>query len=198
MLTALYSVATDPAVYERHQARLGVAERSGFSQEELCALDDRVAGYLRGENALEEADFSRRELMHMQDVQWLVFLCRNVMILEWILSALAILCVCFKFRWKAPEMLLRGAWGALGAIACAVGMIVLIAAVNFRWAFTMFHKMLFTNDLWLLSASSTLIRMFPEDFFRAMGVEIVVRFGIMLIVALGLGKGFVYYANTRR
>ena len=37
LLASLYTVAIDPRTYARQQARLNVAERSGFSQEALLA-----------------------------------------------------------------------------------------------------------------------------------------------------------------
>ena len=58
----LYTVAIDPRTYARQQARLNVAERSGFSQEELLALDTAVARYMRGAGTLDEAVFSPREI----------------------------------------------------------------------------------------------------------------------------------------
>ena len=119
------------------------------------------------------------------------------MCVSWALSAIGIFAVCRKAGWKASGLLLRGAWQALGAMAGAIFLIAAVCAVDFTWAFTLFHKILFTNDLWLLSASSTLIRMFPEDFFRAMAGSIGLRFAGMLLLALSVGKGLKYYADTR-
>ena len=197
LLTALYSVAVGTDTYEYHQVRLRVAERSLFSEEELSLLNCEVAGYLKGENELSEANFSERERMHMVDVRNLVFLCRRVMCVSWALSAIGIFAVCLREKWNASILLLRGAWQALGAMAGAILLIAAVCAVDFTWAFTLFHKILFTNDLWLLSASSTLIRMFPEDFFRAMAGSIGLRFAGMLLLALSVGKGLKYYADTR-
>ena len=198
LLTALYSVAVGTDTYEYHQRRLAVAERSLFSDGELSLLNLEVSGYLKGENELSEANFSGRERMHMVDVKNLVSLCKTVMCASWALAAAGVLAVCIKEKWRAAALLLGGAWRALGAMAGAILLIAAICAVNFTWAFTLFHKILFTNDLWLLSASSTLIRMFPEDFFRAMAMSIGVRFAGMLLIAVSVGKGFKYYADTRR
>ena len=198
LLTALYSVAVGADTYEYHQKRLSVAERSLFSEEELSLLNCEVAGYLKGENELSGANFSERERLHMVDVKKLVDLCGKVMCASWALAACGILTVCLKEKRKAAGMLLGGMWRSLGAMAGAVLLIAFACAVDFTWAFTLFHKILFTNDLWLLSASSTLIRMFPEDFFRAMAMAIGLRFAVMLLIAVSLGKGLKYYADTRR
>jgi len=197
ILTALYSVAVSPGTYERHQARLSVAQRSGFSQDELSALDREVSGYLRGKNALSEDDFTQRERMHMEDVRALVSLCQKTMLIAGGMAAMGMAVVVLRLRWRAPGVLLRGALWALGAFAGLILLVAALAAVDFTHAFTLFHKLLFTNDLWILSASSTLIRMFPEDFFRAMAGEIALRFAGMLLAALILGKGLSRYADTR-
>ena len=59
LLASLYTVAIDPRTYARQQARLNVAERSGFSQEELLALDTAVARYMRGAGRWTKPSFPR-------------------------------------------------------------------------------------------------------------------------------------------
>ena len=197
LLTALYTVTVSSGVYERHQARLSVAERAGFSEAALSALNREVSGYLLGKNARSEENFTQRERMHMEDVRALVSLCRKTMLITGFLAAAGTAVVVLRLRWKAPGALMRGALQALAAVAGVLTLAIGVAAVDFTYAFTLFHKLLFTNDLWLLSASSTLIRMFPEDFFRAMAGEIAMRFAGMLLAALILGKGLSRYADTR-
>lgn len=90
LLASLYTVAIDPRTYARQQARLNVAERSGFSQEELLALDTAVARYMRGAGTLDEAVFSPREIAHMRDVRALMALCERVLALLAALAALGL------------------------------------------------------------------------------------------------------------
>mgnify|MGYP002571546358 FL=1 len=198
LLASLYTVAIDPRTYARQQARLNVAERSGFSQEELLALDTAVARYMRGAGTLDEAVFSPREIAHMRDVRALMALCERVLALLAALAALGLALVFGRLRLKGFRALLRGGRWALLALAACVAILAAWAFIDFTGLFTAFHQLLFTNDLWLLSASSTLIRMFPEDFFRAMAAEIALRFALSLLALAAMGKGMSRYADTRR
>jgi len=134
----------------------------------------------------------------MEDVYHLVRLCAWVMAFAWALGGIGIAGMAAKLKWRAPGALLKGALWAMLSVGLLAGFVVICAAMDFSGAFVVFHKLLFTNDLWLLSASSTLIRMFPEDFFRAMAVEIGVRFAGGLLAFVIVGKGLGYYADTRR
>lgn len=198
LLASLYTAAIDPNTYARHQARLNVAERSGFTQEELCALDEMVARFMRGGGALDEAVFSPRETAHMQDVRALMALCERVMAVLGALSALGLALVFGRLRLRGFRALLAGGLWALGALLAFVAALAVWGLWDFPSLFTAFHQILFTNDLWLLNALSTLIRMFPEDFFRAMAGEIAMRFAILLLAFAAIGKGMSRYADTRR
>ena len=62
------------------------------------------------------------------------------------------------------------------------------AAVDFSSAFTFFHEVLFTNDLWLLDAQTDLlVRLLPEQFFIDIAGVIAVRaLAYMLAVPLAV------------
>ena len=114
------------------------------------------------------------------------------------LAALGLALVFGRLRLKGFRALLRGGRWALLALAACVAILAAWAFIDFTGLFTAFHQLLFTNDLWLLSASSTLIRMFPEDFFRAMAAEIALCFALSLLALAAMGKGMSRYADTRR
>ena len=62
-----------------------------------------------------------------------------------------------------------------------LGAFALWAIVDFDSAFTFFHRLLFTNDLWLLDPrTDLLIRICPESMFMAMGL----RVGLWSLAAL--------------
>lgn len=62
-------------------------------------------------------------------------------------------------------------------------------AVNFDKAFTIFHKLFFTNDDWILYSTDVLIILLPQVFWLISGVIILVLFSISL--------GAIYYVNER-
>ena len=73
-------------------------------------------------------------------------------------------------------------WAGLLAVGA------LAVAVDFESAFLTFHHLLFTNDLWLLSAQDLLIRLYPESFFAGMALRIgVFMLGGLVLVYLAVG-----------
>ena len=65
------------------------------------------------------------------------------------------------------------AWLSPLILLIPLGAFALWAAVDFDGAFTFFHRLLFTNDLWLLDPrTDLLIRICPESMFMAMGLRI--------------------------
>ena len=56
------------------------------------------------------------------------------------------------------------------------------AAIDFNSAFNFFHRLLFTNDLWLLNpATDLLIRICPSSMFANMGLRIALRSAVILL-----------------
>ena len=56
------------------------------------------------------------------------------------------------------------------------------AALDFNSAFNFFHRLLFTNDLWLLNPETDLlIRICPSSMFAGMGLRIALRAAVILL-----------------
>ena len=63
-----------------------------------------------------------------------------------------------------------------------LGVFALWAAIDFNSAFNFFHRILFTNDLWLLNPETDLlIRICPSSMFESMGLRIALRAGVILL-----------------
>ena len=82
------------------------------------------------------------------------------------------------------------------AFFAVIGLILAVAfMIDFTGCFTVFHKIFFTNNLWLFDESTDyMIRMLPEEFFSDMTIRIAMVFGIECIftgsVIGGAGKIF--------
>ena len=60
--------------------------------------------------------------------------------------------------------------------------LALLAYTNFTKYFTLFHKIFFDNDLWILNPKTDmLINLLPEGFFSDMAVRILLIFLIDVI-----------------
>jgi len=173
ILTALHTVGTDEALYFNLQAKYGVLPTAGISEDELKDIDHRLAEYLRGNVGplAESGAFNDREMAHMADCQRLFALLRKVRsrLIPWAVLLIVGGAYLLQNRRKAR----RCAWLAPLILLVPLGAFALWAAIDFEGAFTFFHKLLFTNDLWLLDPrTDLLIRICPESMFAAMGLRI--------------------------
>ena len=94
----------------------------------------------------------------MADVQALFRLCARIGLAA--SSAVILLSLLAKhLSWRAFRR-------TLIAILAAVTAVILLACIDFDSLFILFHKVAFTNDLWLLNPQTDLlIRLLPIEFF---------------------------------
>ena len=187
MLTALHAVGTDDGLYYREQTAANVLPLAGISDDDLRALDAAMAAYLAGDPSKLSPDgetaltvtvlgqaqpaFNKKEMAHMADCAALFALLRKVRgrLVAWavLLSVLGARLLCDRRHFR------RAAWLSPLILFIPLGGFALWAAADFDAAFTFFHKMLFTNDLWLLDPrTDLLIRVCPERMFMHMGARI--------------------------
>ena len=186
--------ATDAAFYHREYEKLHVADSIGITDEELKTATDVLLSYTKGERedmlVYAEFDgqarpvFNERETAHMQDVRALFLGARCAA--WWMLGGGALLMVAavvFAKQKSAPFC------GYLLANYLVIGLfaaLALYAAIDFTSFWTSFHRVFFTNDLWLLDpATDNLILMVPEQFFSDL---------VCKIVAIFLGAAAALYA----
>jgi len=111
--------------------------------------------------------YSERENIHMQEVKNLV---NNLKIVLLVALILLIISLVFLFRYSQKEF-----WFTLlissGLTILVVLIFVFMSIINFNWFFTIFHKLFFRSDYWLLNFDSKLIQMFPSKFFFNSGLK---------------------------
>ena len=146
------------------------------NSEEISYLGD-----LRFENG--SPVYNERELKHMIDVQ----IALNTTINVWYLS-LGIMLVLGIWAWRGDwwktfrAALVRGGWLTIFLIAG----LILIVLLSFGVFFVAFHNVFFEPGTWVFFFSDTLIRLFPERFWR----DIFIYVGLFAItggLALALG-----------
>ena len=197
------SIGTDYELYYELQTRAGLPESAGISAEDLKRLDSSLACCLKGfkywnteqlspngapirvaVDGVEQEAFYAREIAHMDDCQHLFELLRNVE-RGFGIAALVLALVAVALNWKKKyenRNRLKAMWiGSL--LICAPLMAFGVwAAIDFDAAFTFFHHLLFTNDLWLLDpATDLLIRICPQSMFAEMGLRIARRAAFVLL-----------------
>ena len=128
----------------------------------------------------EQDFFNEQDKLHMADVQGLF-----IGGLHLRTGAIVVLLVCLgiliaaKARWK--YLIPRAFQIALGITAAGTALLAYAFTRDFSAAFTKFHEIFFSNDLWLFDpAEDYMIRMLPEGLFS----DMVIRIGVIFIAGL--------------
>jgi integral membrane protein (TIGR01906 family) len=166
----------------------------GFTQEDrlhwaqlarLYLLNDSDISYLAEMRFSDGSPlYNQRELGHMVDVKNVVKAALSV----WYLS-LAVLIglgvwAALGGWWETYRFgLARGGW----LTVILVGVVILFVLVGFGIFFVYFHEVFFNPGTWIFEFSDTLIRLFPERFWRD---AFLVIGGLSLLGGLALALGF--------
>ena len=168
----------------------------GFSREERLYWSQIALDYLLNDEGIDFlADlrfpdgspvYNERELVHMVDVKNVVQASLKVLYVS-----LAGLLVLGLWAWRGGWLegyrqgLARGGWFTL----FVVGTVILFVLVGFGFFFVLFHGVFFDPGTWTFQFSDTLIRLFPERFWRD-AFLVIGSISVLggLALALGLRK----------
>lgn len=191
--------------YRKEYEKYTVTDALDMELDDVMAVTEYMMDYLIGkEDVLSiETDvdgeyqdfFNEQDRLHMADVQNLFL---GGLRLRNMLTVAAVLLLMLLFVLKADmRTLLLKAYGiAMGVFGAALAFFGVAFSIDFTTCFTIFHKIFFTNDLWLFDPETDyMIRMLPEGFFFDMAVRIagvfagsLVLLGIILFLIKKVGK----------
>ncbi len=211
---AIYGDA-DYGFYEKEYKTYGVANILDMTDADIMKVTEHMMDYLIGKEDKLSIDvmvdgeyqdfFNEQDRLHLADVKNLFLgglLLRNVcMITSFFLLLFAAL---VRKRWD-QEGLPMGKeylWGHLRALLVMALFALVVAIgcmVNFDASFRIFHRIFFTNNLWIFDPRSDyMINMLPEGFFFDFVVRIARLFGAFLIGITGLLGGLVVFESRKR
>lgn len=193
---------TDKAFYEIQYNKLNVKSGIGISQEELMGATDALLNYIEGKrtdiNFTAEIKgekrevFNEREKLHMIDVKNLY----QGMIRVRITLTIIICALATALGQIASGKINRKSLGKSFLTAgvflfLIVGGLSLWAYKDFYGFWMNFHRLFFTNDLFLLDpAKDIMINMVSEDFFYALVFKVVKIY----IIIIGISTALAIYA----
>lgn len=194
LFTSLHIATNDLNFFQEKYNEYNISKVTGMSSEGLMDVTVELLDYLSGErdnmviyeevNGQNRQVFGERELMHLNDVQLLFnksYMIRNICII------VALVSIIYLFIYNKKALSKSLIYSAL----IPTGVLIILGAIisiDFYNAFTIFHKILFTNDLWLLNPKTEiLIQMYPMDFFEGIALRILTYFIIGLIVSACVG-----------
>lgn len=169
------------------------AAQTGLPDSEYPAVVGMITDYLMGHadsfqhtfvmNGAEYLAFNQKEQQHMVDVQGLFLLATDVMQIGLAIAGLMLVglvlpdliwntglmsAMIFAVTDLRPQELGRSLRKGLLIVLGIVAAVAIWAAIDFDSLFILFHRVAFTNDLWLLDPrTDLLIRLMPTEFFVA-------------------------------
>lgn len=194
LLTDVEIATFDLSFYKDKYEKYNIPEVTGIEMKNLMNVTREMLDYLKGNredlliftevNGKSEQVFEEREILHMADVKDLFskgYIIRNAALFLLLIS-LGWLAV---FQKKAIDkaLIIASLWPM--ALMGALGILMYI---DFYKYFTYFHRIFFTNDLWLLDPNTDiLIQMLPLEFFSSIAYKILFLFVIELWLLLITG-----------
>ena len=182
MTPAFPAIEYQRSGFPEDQFGFTVQERTKWSEYAIRYLtNDQEISYLGNlQDITGKKLFTTDELSHMVDVKEVV---KNASMVWYVLGGMSIaILVWFVVmgQWDSLRRSLNtGGWITIGLL----GALLVFLAVSFDKLFEYFHRLFFQDGTWTFSESSTLIRLFPFEFWRDAFVLVI---GFALIVGVVL------------
>ena len=182
----------NPGYFEKEYTKYNVLDDVQMEMDDLLEVTEEMMDYLRGDredlhvptivNGEPREFFNEREIAHMADVQGLFlggFAIRRICIVIMAAAVLLLFARKADIKHVLPKAICHGTTIFFTVTA---GLSVLIST-NFTKYFIIFHKIFFSNDLWILDPSTDLlINIVPEPFFVDTAANIAIVFIVSALV----------------
>ncbi|NLG41468.1 MAG: TIGR01906 family membrane protein [Chloroflexi bacterium] len=170
----------------------------GFTIQERTKWSDYAVSYLTNDAGIEYLEnlqdltgqkmFAPDELTHMEDVKEVVTISSTVWYVLGGVSIAILLWFVIMRQWDSIRKAFNaGGWITVGLLSA----LLVFLAVSFDQLFVYFHRLFFEDGTWTFSQSSTLIRLFPFEFWRD-------AFVLVIGFALLVGVLFVIVTHKRK
>ncbi len=196
LFTSINFVTYDIKYYEKQFEKFGIPEEVGISESDLLIATQNLLDYIKDARkdlnftAIikgEEVEFfSYSDKLHMIDVKNIFKVINTARNYTIILLILIVFLILYNREIKVKIskcFLFSSISGTLPFV-----ILVLLMNINFNKYFTIFHKIFFRNDLWLLDpVTDRLINIFPEEFFSNTAMRILAFYFIVLAIIFVVG-----------
>lgn len=200
ILTSVRLLVTPAFVQIEYRTPYFPADPYGFTQQDRLYWSQIAVEYLlndEGISFLEELEFedgtqvyNARELKHMLDVKEVL----QSALIVWYISIGSIFLLGMWAYWGKwmdayQRGISRGGWITVGIIAVTM----VIVLIGFSVFFVFFHQVFFEAGTWVFRFSDTLIRLFPQRFWR----DTFIAIGLLSLVG-GLLLGFAFKQKNKQ
>ena len=197
LLVTMFNLAVfNERFFETQYKALNTAESMNMSDEDLMLATHTLLDYLQNkrddinvEVVVEGKNvpmFNQKEIDHMVDVKDLFTGLNSLQMAAYVIFIILIVALTITNRMSS---LTNSIYRALGVYLFVIGGIALYAFIDFSGFWVIFHKVLFSNDLWLLNPNTDrMINMFPEVFFNRLVIRVMIHFVIVFVVMYIIAK----------
>lgn len=205
---SVLDVASDADWMQQEFVRYDVSRVTGLDGPQLGKVAAAFIEYLRNPSASldvvvtisgsQRPLFNEREIAHMEDVQNIFTLIGRLRLAAGsvllILPLVGIALAGSAFLPRLGKLLVAGGILTIAFLALAG----LLSLIDFTQLFIAFHKLAFTNDLWMLDPRTDyLIMLFPEGFWFDATMRIAMTSAVEALVASGVGIAMMYLGARR-
>ena len=182
--------------YKKEYQKYEVTEDLDMNIDHVMYVTEHMMNYLIGKEeklsvvttveGKEQDFFNERDRLHMRDVRNLFL--GGIKVGGVCLIVAAAILTMFKKREKDWKRLFCRAYSIALGVWLVIGVLLGIAfSIDFTTCFTIFHKLFFTNNLWIFNPETDyMIRMLPEGFFYDMALRIGGIFIISMLIFLAV------------
>ena len=175
--------------YYKSYVKYGTSRETGISDEDMTEAIFRLIDYMEGradsiqlsvsENGSVVEMYNQQEIEHMIDVRALYQAWKNVRDYGAAAAAAIIaLCICMTAPGGRIRLMSRAFITASAIFGIALAALGIWVAVDFNSFWNGFHRLFFTNDLWLMDYNTCrMIRICPLQLFN----DMVIRFSLMFM-----------------
>ncbi len=157
--------------------------QSYFQQDK--AKTTEILNYFRGKNKLDQNYYSAQAVNHLKDVKNLI---KTVYLMNLSTIGLGTIMAAIILIQKKYSLFRRALIFSCILTSSLVILTFIASVLNFDFAFIIFHKLLFRNDLWLFDPSDTLIGLFPEQFFQEFLKQLTINILLSIMAILLVSK----------
>lgn len=176
LITTTIRVAiSEQGVYDYSVRHYDAEQTTGIPESELIRANGKIRDYVNGADGPllitvtnqagdQEQLFNPRETAHMADVRDLVGAMFTVQVLA--IALVLTLAVVMIAMWPPRALAAASLYGGV-LTAAVLGCVGMLAVTGFDGAWSQFHGIAFSNDLWKLDPDTDhLIQMYPEAFWQ--------------------------------
>lgn len=124
--------------------------------------------------------FTEAEVNHMHDVKWVLLVAIIAVAALFLLTLFSSISLRERSPGTIRRSLFSGAWITLGLIA----VLGVMGFFNWEWLFTTFHQVFFPQGNWEFSVRSSLIRLYPPQFWIDTAIAVAVLMAVQITLLL--------------